>query len=150
VTENLKNFAKFLGTKQRFFPLCLWASEFGLLGRNLTCARLLARGPRGPRYQSLSCCPASLRAAPLRQEPEPLRAMQTPATICGARGAAFTPCPRRPTPPRSFRNPFTGPSRWTPRHRLLAPMASTVDSPGSSSDFAKRIDRAWLISQVPP
>jgi hypothetical protein len=27
-------------------------------------------------------------------------------------------------------------------------MASTVDSPGSA-DFAKRMDRAWLISKVP-
>jgi hypothetical protein len=27
-------------------------------------------------------------------------------------------------------------------------MASTVDSPGSSNDFAKRMDRAWLISKV--
>jgi hypothetical protein len=27
-------------------------------------------------------------------------------------------------------------------------MASTIDSPGSSSDFAKRMERAWLISQV--
>ncbi|NP_001152460.1 tsi1-interacting protein TSIP1 [Zea mays] len=76
--------------------------------------------------------------------------MQTPAaTICGAHGAAFTPCPRRPTPPGSLRKPFTGSSRRTPRRRLLAPMASTVDSPGSSSDFTKRIERAWLISQQP-
>uniref|UniRef100_A0A0D3H701 Uncharacterized protein n=1 Tax=Oryza barthii TaxID=65489 RepID=A0A0D3H701_9ORYZ len=28
-------------------------------------------------------------------------------------------------------------------------MASTIDSPGSSSDFAKRMELAWLISQQP-
>ncbi|XP_066397383.1 uncharacterized protein [Miscanthus floridulus] len=76
--------------------------------------------------------------------------MQTPATSCGAHGAALTPCPRCRTPPGSLLKPFAGPSRRTPGHRLLAPMASTVDSPGSSSaDFAKRIERAWLIFQQP-
>lgn len=95
------------------------------------------------------------RGAAPEPEPEPVRAMQTtPATSCGAHGAAFTPCPRCSTPHGSLRKPFTaGSSRRTPgHHRLLAPMASTVDSPGSSSssDFAKRIERAWLIFQVLP
>ncbi|KAJ1289736.1 hypothetical protein BS78_02G187100 [Paspalum vaginatum] len=73
--------------------------------------------------------------------------MQTPATTCGAHAAAFAP--RRPSPPGSFSKPFPGPSRRAPGLRLVAPMASTVDSPGSSSEFAKRIERAWLISQQP-
>ncbi|CAL5081522.1 unnamed protein product [Urochloa decumbens] len=75
--------------------------------------------------------------------------MQTPATACGAHAAGFAPCPRSAIPPGSFRKPFPGPSRRAPGLRLVVPMASTVDSPGSSSDFAKRIERAWLISQQP-
>ncbi|RLM87595.1 uncharacterized protein C2845_PM04G12720 [Panicum miliaceum] len=75
--------------------------------------------------------------------------MQTPATTCGARAGAFAPFPRREAPPGSSRKPFPGPSPRAPGLRLVAPMASTVDSPGSSSDFAKRIERAWLISKQP-
>ncbi|OEL14676.1 hypothetical protein BAE44_0024306 [Dichanthelium oligosanthes] len=75
--------------------------------------------------------------------------MQTPATTCGAHAAAFAPFPRHSAPSGSCRKPFPGPSRWTPGLRHVAAMASTVDSPGSSSDFAKRIERAWLISKVP-
>nr|CAB3453420.1 unnamed protein product [Digitaria exilis] len=75
--------------------------------------------------------------------------MQTPATTCGAHAAAFTPFPRRAAPPGSSRKPSPVTSRRAPGPRLVAPMASAIDSPGSSSDFAKRIERAWLISQVP-
>ncbi|KAK3130111.1 hypothetical protein QOZ80_6BG0489060 [Eleusine coracana subsp. coracana] len=84
--------------------------------------------------------------------------MLTPATVCGSCAglAAF-----RSTPPRRCCGappgfggfpkvaPIPGSPRRAPRLRFVAPMASTVDSPGSSSDFAKRMDRVWLISQQP-
>ncbi|TVU09574.1 hypothetical protein EJB05_43058 [Eragrostis curvula] len=79
--------------------------------------------------------------------------MQTPATACGtcAGLSAFpSSSPRHAcgAPPGSggFRK-LPGPPTRAPRFRLLAPMASAVDSPGSSSNFAKRMERAWLISQ---
>ncbi|CAL5064320.1 unnamed protein product [Urochloa decumbens] len=75
--------------------------------------------------------------------------MQTPATACGAHAVGFAPFPCRAISPGSFTKPFPGPSRRAPGLRLIVRMASTVDSPGSSSDFAKRIERAWLISKQP-
>ncbi|CAN6167002.1 unnamed protein product [Urochloa humidicola] len=75
--------------------------------------------------------------------------MQTPATACGAHAAGFAPSHGRAIPPGSFVRPFPAPSRRALGLRLVVPMAFTVDSPGSSSDFAKRIERAWLISQQP-
>ncbi|XP_062194410.1 uncharacterized protein LOC133897631 [Phragmites australis] len=72
-----------------------------------------------------------------------------PTTACAARAAAFPSSHRRAAPPGSFRKPLPGPSKRAQGLRLVAPMASTVDSPGSSSDFTKRIERAWLISQQP-
>uniref|UniRef100_A0A0E0ESD9 Uncharacterized protein n=1 Tax=Oryza meridionalis TaxID=40149 RepID=A0A0E0ESD9_9ORYZ len=79
-----------------------------------------------------------------------------PAMACGARaGATAFPSPstrhaRAPRPPGRFRALVPAPP--APRlglRRLPPPMASTIDSPGSSSDFAKRMERAWLISQQP-
>jgi hypothetical protein len=104
------------------------------------------------RNQNLSPSSSSLPAPEgPKRSPPPLRPMQTPATTCGAHAAAaFAPFPSHAAPPGSFVKPCPGSCRRAPRLRLVAPTASTVDSPGSSSDFVKRIERAWLISQVPP
>ncbi|KAG8050164.1 hypothetical protein GUJ93_ZPchr0009g1528 [Zizania palustris] len=78
-----------------------------------------------------------------------------PAMACGARSAGAFSCPRHagsaPPPPGtgSLRRLVPAPPAPRLRLRLPAPMASTIDSPGSSSDFAKRMERAWLISQQP-
>ncbi|KAF0911396.1 hypothetical protein E2562_008279 [Oryza meyeriana var. granulata] len=73
-----------------------------------------------------------------------------PAMACGARAGAAFPSPRHgPPPPGRFRRLVPAPPAPRLGLRLPAPMASTIDSPGSSSDFAKRMERAWLISQQP-
>lgn len=75
-----------------------------------------------------------------------------PAMACGARAGAAFPSPRparAPWPPGRFRALVPAPPALRlGLLRLPPPMASTIDSPGSSSDFAKRMERAWLISQV--
>uniref|UniRef100_A0ACD5XRZ5 Uncharacterized protein n=1 Tax=Avena sativa TaxID=4498 RepID=A0ACD5XRZ5_AVESA len=74
-----------------------------------------------------------------------------PAIACGACAAAF-PSSRHARSHPSSSGSFGNLVPVTPRRlglRLPAPMASTVDSPGSSNDFAKRMDRAWLISKQP-
>ncbi|VAI32677.1 unnamed protein product [Triticum turgidum subsp. durum] len=72
-----------------------------------------------------------------------------PAIACGACAAAFPSSShaRSPPPPSVSYRKLVSPTPRRLGHRLAAPMASTVDSPGSSSDFAKRMDRAWLISK---
>ncbi|BAF25128.1 uncharacterized protein [Oryza sativa Japonica Group] len=76
-----------------------------------------------------------------------------PAMACGARAGAAFPSPRparAPWPPGRFRALVPAPPALRlGLLRLPPPMASTIDSPGSSSDFAKRMERAWLISQQP-
>ncbi|XP_047049957.1 uncharacterized protein LOC124655030 [Lolium rigidum] len=69
-----------------------------------------------------------------------------PTIACGACAAASPSsrhAPSHPSSPGSF-----GKLVPVAPRRLPAPMASTVDSPGSA-DFAKRMDRAWLISKQP-
>uniref|UniRef100_A0A0D9XDV8 Uncharacterized protein n=1 Tax=Leersia perrieri TaxID=77586 RepID=A0A0D9XDV8_9ORYZ len=83
--------------------------------------------------------------------------MPPAAMACGSRaaGAAAFPSPRGappPPPPGRFRRLAPPPPArrlGLGIRRLPAPMASTIDSPGSSSDFAKRMERAWLISKQP-
>lgn len=64
--------------------------------------------------------------------------------------------------PKSIMNPWISPRRTklgfvaisptstTIRRSPATVRASAVDSPESSSNFAKRVEQAWLISQVPP
>lgn len=96
---------------------------------------------------SSSLC--SLASQPLSDDSKPL---PMPAIACGASAAAFPSSAHARSPPLpsgSFRK-LVSPTPRRLGHRLAAPMASsTVDSPGSSSDFAKRMDRAWLISKQP-
>uniref|UniRef100_A0A453KWJ9 Uncharacterized protein n=1 Tax=Aegilops tauschii subsp. strangulata TaxID=200361 RepID=A0A453KWJ9_AEGTS len=105
-----------------------------------------ARGLQEDHGRSSLCSLAS-QPLSLSDDSKPL---PMPAIACGACAAAFLSSAhaRSPPPPSGSFRKLVSPTPRRLGHRLAAPMASTVDSPGSSSDFAKRMDRAWLISKV--
>lgn len=102
----------------------------------------------GQDHGSSSLCSLASQVSPPSDDSKPF---PMPAIACGACAAAFPSSShaRSPPPPSGSFRKLVSPTPRRLGHRLAAPMASTVDSPGSSSDFAKRMDRAWLISKQP-